>query len=207
MKELIRGSISNYLKFKHDSIKEIIIQLELELGKLEPNVNVYFLLLLETLQKGLHNCNSYSEVEEIIQKYINNSKEYIFNKKEFNQFEKIIQKILPEFKYLIEEPNEIEIILHEHKKQIPNVRKKEFKSIYDLFKEYLHKEIPIGAYKLIPDKFIEIYTSDEKKGPFKAWYNNYSNHEDSEEIKEVEENFQENLNRILKEIYEEHNKK
>jgi hypothetical protein len=205
MEKLLQGSIHNYLRFIPNSISAVISQIEIDFEKLHPNVSVYISRVLTELQKEVHHCRKYEDAKTLIQNYIRNSKEFIFNKEEYIQFNKAIEKLLPAIKYAIEDWEKNKKDKNQKKEVPPQKIKKsnEIQSVYDKFKAYLKVYISPEAYKSDKGGFIRAFSTEEEVKIHKIWFNKFSNHEDSEEIKQAEKNLRSQLNTALSALWEE----
>ena len=190
MEKLLQGAVYNYLKYKDKSTEGIIYQIKGDSKVLE-----YIYKLLRDTHKDIYKSKSFEEIKLIFEKYIHESKEYIFSKEEFEQFNEIIAKLLIAFEYCVGKKNQP--IKKEHKPR------KEIQSSYDLFKEKIESSIDKDAYKSPLDTFLRAHLIDEKI--IKSWrsiFDYYTNHDDSEEIKENDDNFNSQIATILKELWE-----
>lgn len=194
MEKLLQGAVFNYLKCREKSIEEIIYQIE---G--EEKVLQYIYKLLRDTQKNISKSKSFEEIKEIFEKYIHASREYIFSKKELDQFNEIIINLLLAFKYCVEtkpQPARKE-----------NKPRKEIQTIYDLFKEKIEGTINKDAYKSQLETFIRAHLNDDKI--VKSWrsiFDYFTNHDDSEEIKENDDNFNSQITAILEELWKKHHR-
>lgn len=190
MEKLLQGAVYNYLKYKDKSAEGIIYQIKGDSRVLE-----YIYKLLRDVHKDIYKSRSFEEIKLIFKNYIHSSKEYIFSKEEFDQFDEIIAKLLLAFEYCVEKRTQP--IKKEHKPR------KEIKSSYDLFKDEVENTINKDAYKSPFDTFLRAYLNDEKIiKSWRAMFDKYTNHDDSEEIKENDDNFNSQIATILQELWE-----
>lgn len=192
MEKLLQGAVYNYLKYKNKSVEGIIYQIKGDSKVLE-----YIYKLLKDVHKDIYKSKSFEEIKLIFENYIRSSKEYIFSKEEYDQFNEIITNLLLAFEYSVGKKNQP--IKKEHKPR------KEIKSSYDLFKDEVENTINKDAYKSPLDTFLRAYLNDEKI--IKSWrsmFDKYTNHDDSEEIKENDDNFNSQIATILQELWGKH---